>query len=101
MFSGRKALAQHSFLSDEASTIFLFFLFFFDVASIDFISLDIAFNILDTVSFDDHRLIGFVFCFTNNMPEKMNGNKLSESLGPAFSEPLPSKYRTHIIINNT
>lgn len=55
MFSGRKkALAQHSFLSDEASTIFLFFfLFFFDVASIDFISLFIAFNIVDTVSFDD------------------------------------------------
>lgn len=42
MFSGRKALAQHSFLSDEASTIFFFFLFFFDVASIDFISLFIA-----------------------------------------------------------
>lgn len=31
----------------------------------------------------------------------MNGNKLSESLGPAFSEPLPSKYRSHIINNNT
>lgn len=95
-----KALAQHSFLF-EASTIFFFF-FFFDLASIDFISLFIAFNIVDTVSFDD-RLFGFVFCFTNNTPEKMNGNKLSESLGPAFSEPLPSKYRSHIIIinNNT
>lgn len=43
MFSGRKkALAQHSLLSDEASTIFFLFLFFFDVASIDFISLLIA-----------------------------------------------------------
>lgn len=43
MFSGRKkALAQHSLLS-EASTIFFFlFSFFFDVASIDFISLVIA-----------------------------------------------------------
>lgn len=42
MFSGRKkALAQHSLLSDEASTIFFLFPFF-DVASIDFISLVIA-----------------------------------------------------------
>lgn len=104
MFSGRKkALAQHSLLLylKHRNRRYLFFSFFFDVASIDFTPLFIAFNIVDIVSFDDHRLIDFLFFFTNNMPEKMNGNKLSESLGPAFSEPLPSKYRTHIIINNT
>lgn len=42
MFSGRKALAQHSFLSEASTIFFFFFLFFFDVASIDFISLFIA-----------------------------------------------------------
>lgn len=63
MFSGRKkALAQHSLLSDEASTIFLFF-FFFDVASIDFISLFIAFNIVGTVSFDDRLIDLFFFLY--------------------------------------
>lgn len=55
MFSGRKALAQHSLLLylKHRNRRYLFFFFFFDVASIDFISLFIAFNIVDTVSFDD------------------------------------------------
>lgn len=57
-----KALAQHSFLLylKHRNRRYLFFSFF-DVASIDFISLVIAFDIVDTVSFDDRLIVLFFF----------------------------------------
>lgn len=55
MFSGMEGIGStfSSIVSEASKSTISFFFLFFDVASIEFISLFIAFNIVDTVSFDD------------------------------------------------